>query len=362
MRGRTRSLATSTATESPGPSSATNFLAHAIARSRGVDPPTRRPMLLDPSRISTTSRRTPAPIPRIPGVAFAGFGARKGRASARATRPIRSIRASISSRSARLIRRRARGPSSRNCIAPHSTTGSRRRLSRWMITGRDTAARPASIARLSTPQLIPRPRLAPRRAGGEVVEQDPLVRLGRRGLVVVGVHAEQPLAQGAAEGLEALEVRRPQGRGIDAEIVRGAFEVAELGGPAEGELLLLGGERRGRRGPRGGDAAGAAGRSPGRRSRSNPSERTITSPRRLIRSARAWRMPLRGVSPPICGLLQRLAEDREMPGRRPGRDHRADPVSNVTRPDRVALADHQVGQRRREPPGVLELRRPSGPA
>ena len=55
-------------------------------------------------------------------------------------------------------------------------------------------------------------------------------------------------------------------------------------------------------------------------------------------------------------LFQRLAEDREMAGGRPGRDQAPGLAVGGDQPDGVALADHQVGQRRREPPRVLELR------
>ena len=153
---RTRGPASSTAIASPGRDRRTNRRAHSTARECGVVPPRRRSMLAEASITSTTSRRgasaaigergTADPAARV-------LGARNGRARASAAMASRPMRASISNISEMRTFRRACFPSSRNCIAPHSTTVSRRLASRWMITGRAMPASPTSIAALrATPR------------------------------------------------------------------------------------------------------------------------------------------------------------------------------------------------------------------
>ena len=174
--------------------------------------------------------------------------------------------------------------------------------------------------------------------------------------MIVGVHPADSLLQGLAEAAEPLEVRRAERQGIDAQVVVEPLEVAEPRGAVERELLFLGGQGVEERAPRDAGAAGAA--APSSRSSSlveavgeDDHQPAPADPLGQGVQDAAERRLAAGLR-----LFERLAEDREVARRRPGRDHRAHGRVERDQPDRVALADHQVGQRRRQPPRVLELR------
>ncbi len=168
--GRTRSPAISTATESPGRHWPTNCRAHSSASARGVELPPARSMLSEPSITITMSRGDDASPPRPDSSPARAWRDQYGRASASAIMASKPIRASIKSSSVRRSRRRAWRPSSRNCIAPQSITGSLLRLSKWMTIGTIAPASPASIAAFKIPQLtVTAPRRATARPSSQVM-------------------------------------------------------------------------------------------------------------------------------------------------------------------------------------------------
>ena len=301
-------------------------------------------------------RIPPAPRPSV----------QRGRAIASAGTPTTAIRVRRRSHSETWGRRRAGTPgsASRNIVAPQSTTSRRRRFQRWIRSGTARPSRHQSSAGLRKPRLTGQPPddglclLGP---GEREARYSMSVRSAGsvgRGLVVVGSHPAERFAEVAAEGPEPLEIGRPDGIGM-----------APRRDPPEGRS-----RSRKETGRRNGNSSSSGARvwrkstswwrcrrcrsaRISESSGSKPSERMITSPRRLVRSASvvedaAERGLAAGLGPPPARRRGPRSGPAPIGAGSSSRDRR--PIGG-DQADRVALADHQVSQRRGQPPRVLEL-------
>src|SRR5438477_815061 len=136
------------------------------------------------------------------------------------------MRTSMSSNSSRNTRRRVRSLTCRNCIAPQRTWSNRLRLSRWMIGGMATAARPKSSAALSRViGMNERPLALPL---AEVDTKRPVHRLIGPQQVVIDADRADTVAQGLAEIVKPIEILAPQASRIHDQLMWREFEVVKL--------------------------------------------------------------------------------------------------------------------------------------
>src|SRR5262245_9769317 len=237
----------------PAPSS-TTFKARARARSKQVCSPFLTAMLSEPSTTMMRCVRVPPASTPLPP---AGLSQRQRDSAQGVTEAMaRTIRSTTRQRRARRIScsrriRRAflRWAQSRKRMAAHSTTRKRRRLSRWMMMGMETAP-PATAAAVSgvskrtanrgmmndtAVPLLSRTR----QPATEITGQDqPRRRVGAQRQVVDVLHQAVAL-QLAHEVLHLLEVAVAQ-RARVGEQFRHLLQAAEKRGLLEGEVQFGG--------------------------------------------------------------------------------------------------------------------------